>query len=118
MEDEKYLASLNPNSTCGFGSVTDDIDFVLNFFSALKCDRIIFRPEEVYPNFPDVTIKSPAFAPFLLGILLSGKDVTPIILQSMINSLDSLVSPPKMCTLYSFDARANPAASEAIFFLE
>ena len=39
----------------------------------------------------DVTIKSPTIAPFLLGILLFGKVVTPIILQSMINSLDSLV---------------------------
>src|SRR6476620_9318672 len=118
MEDEKYFARQNPNSICGFGNVTDDKDFNLNFFSALKLDRIIFNSEEVYPNFPDVTIISPAFAPFLLGILLSGKVVIPIILQSTINSLDSFVSPPRMRTLNSFDAFENPAAKETIFFLE
>ena len=32
IEDEKYFASSNPNSTCGLGNVTDDVDFVLNFF--------------------------------------------------------------------------------------
>src|SRR5207247_2764609 len=53
MEDEKYFARWNPNSICGFGNVTDDIDFDLNFFSAFKLDRIIFNPEEVYPIFLD-----------------------------------------------------------------
>src|SRR6478672_886792 len=79
---------------------------------------MIFSAEEVYPNFPETTTRSPALPPFRLGILFESISVNPIMLQSITNSLDSLVSPPTMSTLYSLETLLNPKSKLCKLFSE
>src|SRR5690242_4426375 len=117
IEEEKYFASCIPNLCCGLGLVTDKIAFFLNCPSDLVLLIRIFRPEAEYPNFPEQTIWSPGFAPFLFGMRITSSK-TPTILQSIMSSFDLLVSPPTILTPNSLDAFLKPSMRSLISLLE
>ena len=69
IEDEKNFAKEIPNAKLGFGLRIEDK--ALGFeFTTCRRTKIIFSAEEVYPNFPETTTRSPALPPFRLGILV------------------------------------------------
>src|SRR6266852_4846361 len=104
IDADKYLARDIPNFCAGLGFITDEIALFLNSPYAFAFFVRIFSPDDVYPNSPETTTKSPGFAPFLPGSSDAQSSENPIILQSIISSLDSLVSPPTILTPNSLEA--------------
>src|SRR2546430_15407912 len=91
IDAEKYFARDIPNFCAGLGLITDEMAFFLNSPYASAFFVRIFKPDDVYPNSPETTTKSPGFAPFLPGSTSAQFSENPIIQQSIISSLDSLV---------------------------
>ena len=104
IDAEKYFAREIPNLCAGLGLITDEIALFLNSPYAFAFLARIFKPDDVYPNSPETTNESPGFAPFLPGSSSAEFSENPIILQSIISSLDSLVSPPTILTSNSSEA--------------
>jgi hypothetical protein len=84
----------------------------LKFLPAFAHSISIFKPAAEYPNSPETIIRSPGLAPFLDGILPLSEN--PIILQSIINSLDSFVSPPTKFIPNSLEDFSNPLSNSNI----